>query len=104
MALVEQGFEVPFGYEEAIGFMIGSEIRDKDGVAAAVYSCSVYRSGEDADCFQVFFAELVALLHRKGKTASGFLQELYDRCVPGRICTKVLLTSANPTCYKIWLL
>jgi len=62
LALVEQGFEVPFGYEEAIGFMIGSEIRDKDGVAAAV-----------------FFAELVALLHRKGNTANGFLQELYDR-------------------------
>ncbi|KAI9512434.1 hypothetical protein F5148DRAFT_1279773 [Russula earlei] len=62
LALVEQGFEVPFGYEEAIGFMIGSEIRDKDGVAAAV-----------------FFAELVALLHREGKTASSFLQELYDR-------------------------
>jgi len=62
LALVEQGFEVPFGYEEAIGFMIGSEIRDKDGVAAAV-----------------FFAELVAALHREGKAASGFLQELYDR-------------------------
>ncbi|KAI0284001.1 hypothetical protein BGY98DRAFT_949931 [Russula aff. rugulosa BPL654] len=53
---------VSFGYEEAIGFMIGSEIRDKDGVAAAV-----------------FFAELVVLLHREGKTASSFLQELYDR-------------------------
>ena len=34
--LVKQGFEVPFGYEEAIGFMFGSEIRDKDGVAATV--------------------------------------------------------------------
>ena len=36
LAMVEQGFEVPFGYEEASGFMIGSEIRDKDGVSAAV--------------------------------------------------------------------
>ncbi|KAH9969618.1 hypothetical protein BC827DRAFT_1257499 [Russula dissimulans] len=62
LALVEQGFEVPFGYEEAIGFMVGSEIRDKDGVAATV-----------------FFAELVASLRREGKTASSFLQELYDR-------------------------
>ncbi|KAI0304403.1 hypothetical protein B0F90DRAFT_1625617 [Multifurca ochricompacta] len=60
LALVEQGYEVPFGYEEAIGFMIGSEIRDKDGVAAAV-----------------FFAELVTSLHREGKTASNYLQELY---------------------------
>jgi phosphoglucomutase len=34
--LVREGYEVPFGYEEAIGFMFGSEIRDKDGVAATV--------------------------------------------------------------------
>lgn len=34
--LVKDGFEVPFGYEEAIGYMFGSEIRDKDGVAATV--------------------------------------------------------------------
>ena len=38
LALVEKGFEVPFGYEEAIGFMIGSEICDKDGVTAMVWT------------------------------------------------------------------
>ncbi|KAF8636547.1 hypothetical protein AX17_003359 [Amanita inopinata Kibby_2008] len=60
--LVTEGFEVLFGYEEAIGYMIGSEIRDKDGVYAAV-----------------FFAQLVAMLHTQGKTAMSFLQELYDK-------------------------
>lgn len=34
--LVSDGYEVPFGYEEAIGYMFGSEIRDKDGVSASV--------------------------------------------------------------------
>ena len=34
------GYEVPFGYEEAIGYMFGSEIRDKDGVAATVRDCN----------------------------------------------------------------
>ena len=34
--LVQKGYEVPFGYEEAIGYMFGPDIRDKDGVAAAV--------------------------------------------------------------------
>lgn len=39
--LVKEGYEVPFGYEEAIGYMFGSEIRDKDGVAATVSSIAV---------------------------------------------------------------
>jgi phosphomannomutase len=34
--LIKAGYDVPFGYEEAIGFMLGNEIRDKDGVAATV--------------------------------------------------------------------
>lgn len=60
--LVQTGYDVPFGYEEAIGFMFGSEIRDKDGVAATV-----------------LFAELVTLLHHQGKTAKSYLQELYQK-------------------------
>ena len=36
LSLEQEGYEVPFGYEEAIGFMIGPNIRDKDGVSATV--------------------------------------------------------------------
>ncbi|KIM48987.1 hypothetical protein M413DRAFT_438147 [Hebeloma cylindrosporum] len=60
--LEAEGYDVPFGYEEAIGFMFGSQIRDKDGVAATVT-----------------FAELVASLPAQGKTVNGHLQELYER-------------------------
>ncbi|KAI0371790.1 phosphoglucomutase first 3 domain-containing protein [Pilatotrama ljubarskyi] len=60
--LEKEGYEVPFGYEEAIGFMFGSELRDKDGVAASV-----------------MFAELVVMLKNAGKTASAHLNELYER-------------------------
>ncbi|TFK42809.1 hypothetical protein BDQ12DRAFT_624115 [Crucibulum laeve] len=60
--LVKQGYEVPFGYEEAIGFMFGSEIRDKDGVAATLS-----------------FAELVTSLQSQGKTVSSYLKELYEK-------------------------
>ena len=39
LQLVKEGYEVPVGYEEAIGYMFGDEIRDKDGVAASVSEC-----------------------------------------------------------------
>ena len=41
--------------------------------------------------FKVFFAELVALLHREGKTAYTFLQELYERYVKMWYCFVTLL-------------
>lgn len=62
MDLVAQGFEVPFGYEEAIGFMFGSRVRDKDGVAATLV-----------------FAEMVASLQQSGQTVQGFLDKLYQK-------------------------
>jgi phosphomannomutase len=42
LELERAGYEVPFGYEEAIGFMFGSEIRDKDGIAATVSNHLLY--------------------------------------------------------------
>ncbi|KAJ6547199.1 hypothetical protein B0H19DRAFT_257242 [Mycena capillaripes] len=60
--LVQQGYEVPFGYEEAIGYMFGSRIRDKDGVAATMA-----------------FAELITSLTNQGKTVASYLEELYQR-------------------------
>ncbi|KAK7466479.1 hypothetical protein VKT23_005200 [Stygiomarasmius scandens] len=62
MDLVAQGYEVPFGYEEAIGFMFGSEIRDKDGVAASVV-----------------FAQLAEVLRNQGRTIKSYLDDLYKR-------------------------
>ncbi|KAF8509509.1 hypothetical protein BU17DRAFT_77825 [Hysterangium stoloniferum] len=60
--LTMEGYDVPFAYEEAIGFMIGSVIRDKDGISATV-----------------FFAELAADLHRRGSTVAKYLFDLYSK-------------------------
>ncbi|KAJ7716660.1 hypothetical protein DFH07DRAFT_862010 [Mycena maculata] len=62
LRLVDEGFEVPFGYEEAIGYMFGSRVRDKDGVAATVS-----------------FGELVVSLASRGKSAQSYLEEQYQR-------------------------
>ncbi|EKM82875.1 hypothetical protein AGABI1DRAFT_68903 [Agaricus bisporus var. burnettii JB137-S8] len=60
--LVEAGYQVPFGYEEAIGFMFGDEIRDKDGVAATMV-----------------FVQMVAALRTKGQTLQDHLENLYKK-------------------------
>lgn len=77
--LVKAGYEVTFGYEEAIGFMFGDEIRDKDGVAATV---GVADSAEYTDprvTSQMTFVQLVAVLNEQGKTLKGHLQSLYEK-------------------------
>ncbi|CAJ0761162.1 14468_t:CDS:2, partial [Entrophospora sp. SA101] len=55
-----QGYDVLFAYEEAIGFMIGDIVRDKDGVTALAV-----------------FAELTVQLKKRGTTVSEYLDELY---------------------------
>ncbi|KAJ7632289.1 hypothetical protein FB45DRAFT_912056 [Roridomyces roridus] len=52
LTLVSQGFDVPFGYEEAIGYMFGSTIRDKDGVAATMVFCQLVASLVDQTVFE----------------------------------------------------
>ncbi|GJE86826.1 phosphoglucomutase [Phanerochaete sordida] len=80
LGLEREGYDVPFGYEEAIGYMFGREIRDKDGVAASM-----------------MFAELVASLHRAGKSASSHLQELYARYGYFQTRNSYFLCTSPPT-------
>lgn len=60
--LVKAGYEVPFGYEEAIGFMFGNDIRDKDGVAATMS-----------------FVGLVSSVRERGTNVREYLETLYKR-------------------------
>ncbi|KAJ2848119.1 hypothetical protein J3B02_004017, partial [Coemansia erecta] len=50
VSMEQQGFHIGFGYEEAIGFMIGNPVLDKDGISALAV-----------------FLQLAASLHAKGK-------------------------------------
>ncbi|KAL7754511.1 hypothetical protein RI367_000496 [Sorochytrium milnesiophthora] len=56
----KRGTQVIFAYEEAIGFMCGDVVRDKDGVSAAV-------------CF----ADMAHALYQQGRTVMQRLRELY---------------------------
>lgn len=59
--LIKQGATVLFAYEEAIGFMYGTTVLDKDGVSAAAVAM-----------------EMVGFLRKRGLTLSSKLQEIYN--------------------------
>jgi len=56
----ETGAKLAFGYEEALGYTVGTLVRDKDGIGAALV-----------------FAELCAQLRSQGKTVQDRLEELF---------------------------
>ena len=62
LELEAQGTRFVFGYEEALGYSVGSLVRDKDGVSAAV-----------------LFAELAAVCRAQGTSVLAYLADLYRR-------------------------
>lgn len=62
LELEQQGFIAPYAFEEAIGYMFGDIVRDKDGVVAA----SV-------------FLRLAMEIYGHGQTVRGLLNQLYKR-------------------------
>ncbi|HEX4336731.1 MAG TPA: phospho-sugar mutase [Polyangiaceae bacterium] len=80
LALEElEGVRFTFGYEEAIGFSVGRGVRDKDGIAAAVWFAELA-----ADCAgrgETVLDRLAALHRRHGLWASA--QHAITRRGPG---------------------
>jgi phosphomannomutase len=60
--LEREGYEVVFGFEEALGYCVGNVVRDKDGISAAVIA-----------------AEMVAVLRSRGRTLWGELEAIGRR-------------------------
>lgn len=62
LELVEKGYDAPYAFEEAIGYMFGEIVRDKDGIAAATV-----------------FLSLVVELYERQQTVTQLLDQLYQR-------------------------
>ncbi|KAJ1814144.1 hypothetical protein LPJ56_003138, partial [Coemansia sp. RSA 2599] len=61
-SMEQRGYHIGFGYEEAIGYMIGNPVLDKDGISALAV-----------------FLQLAAGLHARGKRVADYLEEQYSR-------------------------
>ena len=57
-----EGANFVFGYEEALGYSVSPQVRDKDGISAAVV-----------------FTDLAAACKARGETVRDYLARLYDR-------------------------
>ena len=62
IALEREGFEFVFGYEEALGYCVGSVVHDKDGISAALLA-----------------AEVAAVLRQRGETIGTALDAIARR-------------------------
>ena len=62
--LMKNGHEVLFAFEEAIGFMFGTTVLDKDGISAAA-----------------IMAEFAGWLYSQGKSFHSQLEEVYSKWV-----------------------
>ena len=60
--LEKQGIETFFAYEEAIGFMVSDQVKDKDGITALAV-----------------FAEWTNYLYSQGQTLNSHLDSLYQK-------------------------
>jgi phosphomannomutase len=62
ITLEREGYEFVFGYEEALGYCVGSAVHDKDGISAAALA-----------------AEVAAVLRERGETIPGALDAIARR-------------------------
>lgn len=82
---IAEGQHFLFGYEEAIGYLIGEMSLDKDGVRTAA-----------------FFGELYYYLCAHGRTLSDYLAELFDRYGYFKTCNKYFFCYDPPLITKIF--
>ena len=60
--LIARGYDAPYAFEEAIGYMFGDIVRDKDGIAAATV-----------------FLSLVVEIYGRNQKINELLIQLYEK-------------------------